>query len=139
MNLQQITVMLLLWVTGQAMFMTGVTAADPLPAVESVDAKTRSMWLIDGRVFDSKTNQPLKQFTVTPGSLSTDDSGRTTVRWRDNLKREMTDGLLRWPRTSGFSVMRFRITAKGYRAAVSQRIWRGGPHTQMVVPLSAVR
>ncbi|QDV83259.1 hypothetical protein [Planctomycetes bacterium TBK1r] len=115
----------------------GVTAEE-LPPVESVDAATRSMWLIDGVVVDSVSSQPISDFTVTPGSLSTDETGRSTVRWRDNLKREMTAGRLRWPRTSGFSVMRFRVTADGYRPAVTQRIWRGGPHTQIKVRLVPV-
>ncbi|PAY19803.1 hypothetical protein CKO51_09360 [Rhodopirellula sp. SM50] len=118
-----------------AALLSGAAAAEELPPIESVDAATRSMWLIDGVVVDSVSSQPIPDFTVTPGSLSTDDTGRSTVRWRDNLKREMTAGRLRWPRTSGFSVMRFRVTAQGYRPAVTQRIWRGGPHTQIKVRL----
>ncbi|MCS7470387.1 hypothetical protein NZK35_27370 [Stieleria sp. ICT_E10.1] len=113
-------------------------AAEDLAPIESVDAATRSMWLIDGVVVDSVSSKPIPNFTVTPGSLSTDDTGRSTVRWRDNLKREMTAGRLRWPRTSGFSVMRFQVTADGYRPAVTQRIWRGGPHTQIKVRLVPV-
>jgi len=106
----------------------------PLP-LESVDAATRSMWLIDGVVVDQLSSLPLKNFTVTPGTLSTDEQGRTTIRWRDNLKREMKDGRLRWPRTSGFSVMRFRVTADGHSPAITQRVWRGGPHTRIKVRL----
>ena len=109
-----------------------------LPPVESVDAATRSMLLIDGIVLDAATLEPIAKFTVTPGSLSTDDQGKATIRWRDNLKREMNDGRLLWPRTSGFSVMRFRVTAQGYRPATTQRIWRGGPHTRMKVRLQPV-
>ncbi|WP_182870822.1 hypothetical protein [Stieleria mannarensis] len=116
----------------------GWSAAEDLPPIESVDAATRAMWLIDGGVIDSVTSEPIGDFIVTPGSLSVDDSGRSTVRWRDNLKREMKAGRLRWPRTSGFSVMRFRVTADGYRPAVTQRIWRGGPHTQIMVRLVPV-
>lgn len=105
----------------------------PSNELESIDAATRSMWLISGTVVDADSNKPVKAFTVTPGSLSTDDQGKTAVRWRDNLKREMSNGKLLWPRTSGFSLMRFRITAPGYQPAVTHRIWRGGPHTRMLV------
>ncbi|QDV42882.1 hypothetical protein Enr13x_27330 [Stieleria neptunia] len=121
-----------------AALLSGAAAAEELPPIESVDAATRSMWLIDGVVVDSVSSEPIPDFTVTPGSLSTDDAGRSTVRWRDNLKREMIAGRLRWPRTSGFSVMRFQVTADGYRPAVTQRIWRGGPHTQIKVRLVPV-
>lgn len=110
-------------------------ANDDLPSVETVDAEVRSMWLIDGVVFDAETSKPIAEFTVTPGSLSTDDEGKSTIRWRANLKRDMKAGRLRWPRTSGFSVMRFKITAPGYVPAVTQRIWRGGPHTRIKIRL----
>ena len=109
-----------------------------LVPIETVDAATRSMWLIDGTVVDAKSLQPLKEFLVTPGSLSTGQQDRTTLRWRDNLKREMKDGRFRWPRTSGFSVMRFRVTAEGYQPAITHRIWRGGPHTRIQVRLKRV-
>jgi hypothetical protein len=112
-----------------------IAIAQTPPPIESVDAATRSMWLIDGTVVDSETDRPIRRFAVTPGTLSTDERGRTTIRWRDNLKREMIQGRLRWPRTSGFSVMRFRITADGYNPAISQRVWRGGPHTRIKVHL----
>lgn len=113
------------------------TGAETVP-LESVDATTRSMWLIDGVVLDATSLQPLKDFSVTPGTLSTDQRQRTSLRWRDNLKREMKDGRLRWPRTSGFSVMRFRVTAEGYNPAVTQRIWRGGPHTRIQVRMKRI-
>ena len=116
-----------------------LTAQEPeLVPLESVDAMTRSMWLIDGTVMDAKTGQPVANFVVTPGSLSKDDAGKSTIRWRDNLKRPMKAGRLRWPRTSGFSVMRFRVTADGYKPLVTQRIWRGGPHTRILVRLQPV-
>lgn len=110
-----------------------------LVPVESVDAATRSMWLIDGTVIDADTSEKIKKFTVTPGSLSTDESGKSTIRWRSNLKREMTDGRLRWPRTSGFSVMRFQVTADSYVPITTQRIWRGGPHTRIVVRMKQTK
>jgi hypothetical protein len=106
--------------------------------LESVDAATRSMWLMDGVVLDATSLRPLKDFSVTPGTLSTDQHQRTSLRWRENLKREMKDGRLRWPRTSGFSVMRFRVTADGYNPAVTQRIWRGGPHTRIQVRMKPI-
>lgn len=107
------------------------------PAVDlnAVDAATRAMWLIDGTVVNAETREPIDAFLVTPGTTSTDDDGKTAIRWRDNLKRPMTEGRLQWPRTSGFSVMRFRITAPGYQPAVTHRIWRGGPHTRILVKL----
>lgn len=110
-----------------------------LTPIESVDAATRSMWLIDGIVVDAETSRPITDFAVTPATISTDDRGRTKLRWRDNLKRQMNSGRLRWPRTSGFSVMRFRVTAPGYRPAITQRIWRGGPHTQIKVRLKPAK
>jgi hypothetical protein len=101
------------------------------PPVESIDAATRAMWLIDGRVVDARSGQPIESFTVTPGTLSQDDQGRTTIRWRENLERDMEAGRLRWPRTSGFSVMRFRIRADGYHPALTPTIRRGGPHLRL--------
>ena len=120
---------------------TTAHAQDQMPdlaPIESVDAATRSMWLIDGMVVDAKSLQPLKEFLVTPGSLSTGQQDGTTLRWRGNLKRDMKDGRFRWPRTSGFSVMRFRVTAEGYQPAITHRIWRGGPHTRIQVRLKRV-
>ncbi|MCA9136935.1 MAG: hypothetical protein KDB00_09250 [Planctomycetales bacterium] len=110
-----------------------------LAPVESVDAATRSMWLIDGIVIDADTSKKIDRFTVTPGSLSTDDAGKSMVRWRDNLKREMTEGRLRWPRTSGFSVMRFRVSADSYIPVTTQRIWRGGPHTRVIIRMKQIK
>jgi hypothetical protein len=107
----------------------------PMVDLDSIDAATRAMWLIDGSVVDAATGESIPNFTVTPGSLSTDDEGKTTVRWRDNLSRDMADGRFQWPRTSGFSLMRFRVTAEGYRPAITHRIWRGGPHTRIHVRL----
>ncbi|MCC9600396.1 hypothetical protein LOC67_07475 [Stieleria sp. JC731] len=112
-----------------------LTAAPPLPPLESVDSASRAKWLMEGPVVDSETGRPIAAFTVIPGSISTDDDGKATIRWRDNLKREMGDGLLQWPRTSGFSVMRFKIVAEGYRPAISHIVRRGGPHTRTRVKL----
>lgn len=109
---------------------------DPLPRVESVDAATRTRWLINGTVVDRQTKQPVKAFSVTPGTTSIDATGKTTIRWRENLKREMTNGAFQWPRTSGFSVMRFRVTASGYDSAVTHKINRGGPHIRLRVQLN---
>ena len=107
----------------------------PAP-VESVDGATRTRWLIDGLVVDAISKEPIKSFVVTPGTMSTDDRGRAVVRWRDNLKREMSDGVLQWPRTSGFSEMRFRVTARGYRPLVTHPMRRGGPHTRIKVSMT---
>ena len=112
---------------------------DPLPPLQTVDAATRSMWLIDGLVIDKQTGRRINRFVVTPGSLSADENGKSAVRWRDNLKREMKAGRLRWPRTSGFSVMRFRVTAEGYRPAMTQKVWRGGPHIRIRVVMAPVK
>ncbi|OYP28383.1 hypothetical protein [Rhodopirellula sp. MGV] len=109
-----------------------------LPAVENIDAASRAKWLMEGPVVDSESGLPIAAFTVIPGSISTDDDGKATIRWRDNLKREMKDGLLQWPRTSGFSVMRFRIVAEGYQPAVSPIIRRGGPHLRLKMKLAKV-
>lgn len=102
---------------------------------KTVDGAKRMKWLIDGSVVDSKSEQPLAEFIVTPGTLSVDDAGRTTVRWRDNLKIVMREGRFQWPRTSGFSEMRFRVSAKGYRALVTPAMRRGGPYTRIRVRL----
>ncbi|MCO8120436.1 hypothetical protein NHH03_01710 [Stieleria sp. TO1_6] len=117
-------------------WIAGADAASPPVPIESVDATTRATWLIDGMVIDAQTEQPIQSFVVTPGSLSVDDQGRSSVRWRANLNREMKQGMLQWPRTSGFSVMRFRITADGYLPVVTQQIHRGGPHTRMKLKLT---
>jgi len=113
---------------------------EPTPSavpLEAVDAETRAMWLIDGQVVDASDGMPIESFTVTPGTLSIEPDGKTTVRFRDNLHREMTAGRLRWPRTSGFAVMRFRVSADGYRPLVTPRIHRGGPHVRIRVQLQA--
>ncbi|KAA5547142.1 hypothetical protein FYK55_01630 [Roseiconus nitratireducens] len=108
-----------------------------LPPVASVDAETRAKWLIDGTVVDAETGAAIESFRITPGTLSSDEDGKIRIRWRDNLERVMSAGRLQWPRTSGFSVMRFRISADGYRPAVSHQISRGGPHVRMRVRLLA--
>lgn len=105
------------------------------PGLRSVPASTRAMWLIDGSVVDAETGKAVEQFIVTPGTIGSDEDGRTKIRWRENLQRKMKDGELRWPRTSGFSVMRFRVSAKGYHPVTTHRIWRGGPYTRMRVAL----
>lgn len=112
-----------------------LVAAPPLPPLESIEAASRARWLIEGPVIDAKTGSSVEAFTVIPGSISTDDNGRATIRWRENLKREMKAGHLQWPRTSGFSVMRFKIIAEGYHPVVSPIIRRGGPHLRMRVKL----
>ncbi|MEM0926607.1 MAG: hypothetical protein AAGJ83_11260 [Planctomycetota bacterium] len=96
-----------------------------------IDNTTRAMWLLDGEVIDRKTGKRIGDFVVTPGSLSTNDRGQTRVRWRENLARTMKNGQLRWPRTSGFSEMRFRVTAEGYLPFITHRIRRGGPYTRL--------
>ena len=108
----------------------------PLPPVESAEASTRARWMMDGAVVDAKSGKPIQKFEVTPGTDSIDpESGKVRVRWRDNLKKQMSGGALRWPRTSGFSVMRFRITAAGYQPLVTQMMRRGGPHIRIRVKL----
>lgn len=102
--------------------------------VESVDSLTRSMWLIQGTVHDALTGKPIPQVTMIPGSLSRDQSGKTVVRWRENLKRNMRDQL-KWPRTSGYSVMRFKLIAEGYQPIITQRVYRGGPHIRLRVKM----
>ena len=114
---------------------TAVAAEDDLPAVERVDAASRAKWLLEGSVTDRQTGQPVGEFTLVPGSISTDETGRSVIRWRENLKREMANGVLQWPRTSGFSVMRFQVTADGYQPAVTHIIRRGGPHTRLRLQL----
>jgi len=115
---------------------TSAAAAPPWQPLRSVDAETRTRWLVDGRVVDAASGKPIPVFTVTPGSLSTDERGRTELRLRENLAKDMRDGTLRWPRTSGFAEMRFRISAEGYRPVVTQRIRRGGPHIRMRIRLN---
>lgn len=113
---------------------TDSSASESPPSLQDIDASTRAKWLIDGAVVDTVTGKAIKQFIVTPGTTSLDDAtGQTTIRWRDNLKRSMSDGRLQWPRTSGFSVMRFRIDADGYRPIITHEIWRGGPYTRIKV------
>lgn len=108
-----------------------------LPPVESVDAATRTRWLVDGGITDAVTGKPVQDVIVTPGTLAVGPEGRTVIRWRDQLKLKMKPGVFQWPRTSGFSVMRFRITAPGYRPVITQKIRRGGPHIRMKVRLEA--
>ena len=103
--------------------------------LEKVDAATRSRWLLDGTVVDAESGKPIREFVVTPASLSTDDNGKTILRWRDNLNRTMRGGVLKWPRTSGFSVMRFKITAAGYRTLVTPTMPRGGPYVRIRIKL----
>lgn len=112
--------------------------AQTLPPVETVDASTRTRWLVDGVILDSATGKEVKGAVVVPGTLAITSEGRTTIRWRDQLKREMKPGVFQWPRTSGFSVMRFRVTAPGYHPVITQKIRRGGPHIRMKVRLTAI-
>ena len=111
-----------------------IVVADDSPLV-AVDGATRMKWLIYGQAVDASTGKPIPAFTVTPGTISVDETGKSVVRWRDNLKIEMQNGQIRWPRTSGFSQMRFRVSAKGYRPLVTHVIRRGGPHLRMKVSL----
>ena len=111
-------------------------AAQDLAPVEQTNAATRTKWMIVGRAVDATTGKPLPSFSVVPGTDSIDDeTGKTVVRWRENLKRDMKAGQLQWPRTSGFSVMRFRISAPGYRPLVTQMMRRGGPHVRLRMKL----
>lgn len=105
---------------------------------EGVDNATRAKWLLDGNVIDAKTGKPIERFLVTPGTRTIDDQGETQIRWRENLAKKMSDGLLRWPRTSGFSEMRFKVTADGYRPLVTHSVRRGGPHTRVRIRLMPV-
>lgn len=107
-----------------------------LPSLDRTAGSVRMKWLVDGMVVDSKTGAPLPEFRVTPGTFSVGEDGKTVVRWRDNLKITMRDGRFRWPRTSGFSEMRFRVTAKGYRPVVTPAMRRGGPYTRVRVRLT---
>ncbi|MEO1529703.1 MAG: hypothetical protein AAFX06_30160 [Planctomycetota bacterium] len=117
------------------LFSTAVLTEDAVDLRE-VDGGTRMKWLIDGTVVDSKTGKPIEEFIATPGTFSVDDSGRSVVRWRDNLKISMRGGEFKWPRTSGFSEMRFRISANGYRPVVTPAMRRGGPYTRIRVTLT---
>ncbi|MEL6106804.1 MAG: hypothetical protein AAFU85_12225 [Planctomycetota bacterium] len=116
--------------------MTSLAQEPGLPELNGTDGATRMKWLIDGMVVDSRTGQPLTEFQVTPGTLSIGEDGKTIVRWRDNLKIVMREGRFRWPRTSGFSEMRFRVTSKGYRPLVTPAMRRGGPYARVRVRLT---
>lgn len=107
---------------------------EQLAPVEAVDSLTRSMWLIQGTVEDAVTGKAIPQVTMIPGSLSRNENGKTVIRWRENLKRNMRDQL-RWPRTSGYSVMRFQLVADGYQPIITQRVYRGGPHIRLRVKM----
>ena len=105
------------------------------PPIVAVDGATRMKWLIRGVAVDAVSGEPIPALTVTPGTLSVDASGKSVVRWRDNLKIDMKGGQIRWPRTSGFSQMRFRVSAPGYQPLVTHVIRRGGPHLRIKVAL----
>ncbi len=113
----------------------GNAAAQSLPPVDQSDAETRTKWLIDGTVLESESGEPISRFTVTPGTISIDAEGRSVIRWRDNLARTMNEGRLQWPRTSGFALMRFKVSADGYQDLTTQKIERGGPHIRLRVHL----
>lgn len=136
--MKNLSIAFLLCVVFVSVTMHHPVSAQTLPPVETVDAATRTRWLVDGVIVDAMTGQPVKEAIVTPGTLSVSSEGRTTIRWRDQLKLEMKPGSFQWPRTSGFSIMRFRVTAPGYHPAITQKIRRGGPHIRMKVKLRSI-
>ena len=100
------------------------------------EAETRRL-LIDGEVLDSKTNLPIGSFRVIPGVRYNRAPGTRSnlAVWQPHMIREMSDGVFQWPRTRGYDEMRFRIEAKGYRAATTTWLGKGGPHLRMKVHL----
>ena len=90
--------------------------------------------MIDGWVVDATSGKPISSFQVTPGTdQQLTDAAGISVRWRDNLTKAMQGGAFKWPRTSGFSQMRFRVTAPGYHPAITHMMQRSGPYVRLCI------
>jgi hypothetical protein len=136
---QRLTLVLFgMFLCGSSGTPAGALAEDVVGKVEDTDAETRAMWLIRGEVVNAVDDEPIESFVAVPGTMSNDADGKSVIRWRENLQREMRDGKFLWPRTSGFSLMRFRVRAKGFFPAITPQLQRGGPHTRMKIRMVPV-
>ncbi len=109
-----------------------------ISAVGADDAldQAKRQFLIDGKVVDADSGQPIESFRVLPGTpFRGVDNDSPVAVWQPHMIREMSDGVFQWPRTRGYKEMRFRVEADGYRPATTNWLGVGGPYMRLKVHL----